>query len=808
MANEEVKENRALNQKINALNDRLDDIYKTTFSSDPTARDMFSTISDDIYNSVTNILSTNSDIRGLPDVAQLYARIDKKQGGPRLNGQVFDSLSDLFNDGSLMNTIMANPEINRYIKSKDLQIDMILKYMPKLAAALDIKKDNVLLAENFSKSFIRVENAASSMSDDELDTFAMQANEVIRKYNLEEKFEDMYDETAKYGEQFIYLVPYKTAFERLRTRRDKSTISTFPVGAPMQESVILESGKITDSKDIEYFRKSEDGNNLLEDLKNINTTVKLTFNESSTIRDAITEAYNARNVLNYSKKHSIKEQFMNEANSNKSDSPELDDKGKPVSGDRISPRAAKYKLDKIAPDELEYDKLYDKANDGLVLTKTKDSLDGKIDDIPGCIFKPLKRCDVIPIYIEGICMGYYYLEFSYIQNEDIDRSRMLLNDTFESITNHDMREDNDMIIKYIASKISSEIDAHFINANQDLKNEIYAVLKYDQRFNTNYDSNIINVTYLPPTDVYHFYFKLDNDLHRGISDLEGALMPALFWVLLTLSTTMGIATRSNDHRVIYVRQNVETNIAKTLMNVINQLKKGNMGIRQMQSMNNILGIIGKYNDYIIPVGPSGDAPVTFDTIQGQDIKTPEELLNKFEENAVNSTDVPIEMVNATMNVDYATRFTMANSRFLRKILKRQEVCERKFTEIFSLIYNYEYQENEKLLRLKLPEPIFLNSVNGLAMLNNVKDYVNAIAEIAYPQGSEFDEADKAEFTKKYTERILGSYLDMRLIHSIVEEIEMDKNLIDDKVTSISDNPEEGGGEGEGEGGEGEEELGI
>ena len=55
-----------------------------------------------------------------------------------------------------------------------------------------------------------------------------------------------------------------------------------------------------------------------------------------------------------------------------------------------------------------------------------------------------------------------------------------------------------------------------------------------------------------------------------------------------------------------------------------------MGIRQMESMNNMLGILGQYNDHIVPIGPSGDSPIEFEVMQGQNIETPTELLNKFE----------------------------------------------------------------------------------------------------------------------------------------------------------------------------------
>ena len=776
------KEQRAISNRINSLTDRLNDIYRTTYATDPNAKDAFDNISSDIYDSVSKILTTNSDLQGLPDIAKLYARIDRKQSGLSVKQvkDFNDSITDLFNDNNLMGSIMANPEINRYIKSKDLQIDMILKYMPKLADALKIKKDNVLSAENFSRTFLHIVNLTAGKENEEEDTFVMQAKQLIKRYNIEEKFEDLYDDTAKYGESFVYLVPYKKAFETLqkeKLNRGGITTNSFPAPAKLQETVILESGKIKDSADRKLYdssSKDADAIKLNEELKDLNTTVKLSFNDSNIIYDAVKEAYNARNVLNYSTKRSVSESFLAETNvvkTHKND--KQSDAGKPIESDRISPRAARYKMDKVAPDDLEYDKMYDKANDGLIVSEPTQLIDGKINDIPGFVYRKLDRANVIPIYIEDICMGYYYMEFSYSQNEDIAKDRLLLNDTLQSVSTKDMAKDNDMVIKYIASKISKEIDTHFINANQDLKAEIYAVLKYDKMFNPTYNTNMIQVSFIPPQDICHFYFKLDPILHRGISDLEGSIMPALFWVLLTLSSTIGNVTRANDHRVWYVKQNVETNIAKTLMLVINQLKKGNMGIRQMQSMNNILGIIGKYNDYIIPVGPTGDAPVTFDTIQGQEIKVPEELLNKFEESAINSTGVPIEMVNATYQVDYATRFTMANSKFLRDILKRQGIVQPKFTSIFMKMYNYEYVEDEVSLEIRLPEPVFLNTVNGLAMLNNVRDYVNAIVEIVYPDGVEVDDATKGKFKQKYTEKLLSTYIDINLIHTIQDEITID-----------------------------------
>ena len=781
-----AKQSRAINKSLDRLDDRLDDIYKNTYAIDPATRDQTERISDDISKSINAILTTNSSIQGLPDITQLYTRIEKKNnslGAPR----VIHDLMDILGNDDIVNVIVADPEINRYIRAKDLQIDMVLKYMPKLAEALAIKQDNVLSADNFNKSFLNVTN--KGLSEEDQKSFTSQADHLIRKYRLEEKFETIYENTAKYGEQFVYIAPYDKALKRLQQVKGTRRVSDFPA-ATFESASIIENHSVVDKNDdISLFE------GLLDELKNF-PNVKIQYNTSQTL-SGVVESYNrALKAAERQEGKSFYEIFAHEfeqmekaealSESSEDAIKKMSDTGKPVESDSIRP-ARKKRLDKIMPDDLEYDKLYNTANDGLVDSERVINGD-KINPIPGAVFKLLKHENVIPIYIEDICLGYYYLEFNYYVNEDIDRSKVLLSNTFETIHKEDIRDDHDVVIRYIASKISQNIDDKFINANQDLKEEIYAVLKYNNRFNSNYENNTINVTYLPPQDLYHFYFKLDPDTHRGISDLDQSLIPGMFWVLLDLITTVGIVTRSQDHRVYWVKQNVEQNIAKTLMNVVNQLKKGNMGIRQMQSMNSILGIIGKYNDYVIPVGPSGDAPITFDTIQGQQIETPTDLMNKYEDQAINATDVPLELVNSTNQVDYATRYVMQNSKFLRKILKRQAIVEEKFTTMFARIYNYEYGENEKAIAVKLPAPVFLSSVNGLALINNVREYVNALAAIKYQEGTDFDEKEKAVFVNLLMRQQLGTYVDLENMDELAEEARI--------ICSTPEKPELNNDEGE------------
>ena len=270
-------------------------------------------------------------------------------------------------------------------------------------------------------------------------------------------------------------------------------------------------------------------------------------------------------------------------------------------------------------------------------------------------------------------MGYYYFEFKNHQGFDgyVSRltSRNNLTGSYEGSIYKKTIEDRDeysaKILDYVSGYLSDKISADFVNKNQDLQKEIYAILSHNDVFNNVGNTEVINVTFLPAEDVMHFAFKKDPVTHRGISDLAKGLIPAKLYACLYLSDTIGKMTRGQDKRVYYIKQNVETNISQTMLNVLSQIKKSNMNLRQIESMNNVLNLIGRYNDYFIPVGQNGESPIQFEVMQGQDINTDTELLDRLQDSAIGDI-VPRELVNTIEGVDFAMQITSTNLQFLRK----------------------------------------------------------------------------------------------------------------------------------------------
>ena len=716
-------------KRLDVLDKRTDNAYQHTYVTRVDNRKDTDAITSQIDDNLNDIL-TKINGQEVSDITNLYLRLKSKDntGTRDTQKQVYNSIEELFDSSQQIMDTISLDAIRKSIQAYDYQIDLICKYMTKLEDALDIKKDSVLSSDNFTKDFVNIVSGKSAGTF--IDLFNDRATIIKDKYDVQNLFEEMYYKTSKYGEYFLYQVPYHRAFQRLLQRRQR-----------FGQGIHYESGEVlfeaaTGTKDLglnEEFTK---------EISNNDMQVKIIFDDTGIIPEPIEK---------------VKEAFAAKAkNVSLSESWTSDDR-------RIFKEIVESGTVKEA---LSYDDGDEGAGafDGTFTNNAKGNIK---EDIPGTVMYEIPRANCIPIYMNETPIGYIYIK---VANNYVDT--MVMNgNTYNSLTTNlnimadEFDRQNDLLVSHIATMMAEKIDAKFINSNLDLKEEIYAVLRYNDYFCTTHGTNMLTVSFLPVEDVHHFYFRLDKKTHRGISDLDKAIIPAMIYCLLYLNTTIGQVGRSQDKRVYYVKQNVEQNVARTLLNVVNQLKKGNMGMRQLENMNTIFNVIGRYNDHIIPESQSGDPPIRMEVMQGQQIETPTELMEKMEDMAVSSTDVPLEFINSVNSVDYAARFTMSNSKFLRKIYKRQAVCQKHFTVIFRKLYNWEYGENDCTMKIVLPTPAFLALTNSQQLLDNTRNYANAISDIVL--ATEEDEKVKQEFINLYMRDQLGTYIDFTQIDEMV-----------------------------------------
>lgn len=738
MADEKQQKPKPKQDKDTAWNKILDSIssfYRKTYYAPDDADTELMNMSNKINSSMNKIIDNINYTTGLTSLSSLYAKaLDSKNAGG--SSDAFEDLfGEISNDGGLYNAFFNN----RSLRLFDAEIDMICKYMPMLEDALGVLCDNVVSSDHFSKDFIFISD--SKVSDVTEEEFQDRIKILKDKYDLLQRTQEIIYDTSKYGERFIYVVPYEKAIRKLAMNRDR-------------DNFVSESFTINSSTTVNGATRQTNINDKSGDVE-----VEIVFESANALTKEIVMREQAISRLMHINESSINESTV------------------PMDGS-LTPN-----------DKLDAGDFYDdSSSNGLTVEKKLGTVSAY--GLNGCLFKELNRYKVIPVHIDDIILGYALLENDSVfgLEEDFPVSdtttpinSLGINKSTELSSNKNSAKITDEVIQTIASKLSVAIDDKFIKMNKDLSKEIYAILKSDIRNG----KNKYKVTFLPPDDVVHCYFKLDQDTFRGVSDLFKSLIPAKLYIGLYITNTIGAMTRAQDRRVYYVKQSgIDTNISKVLLTTIDQLKRQNFNIRQLESMKNVLNIIGKFNDFVIPTDSSGSSPVQFEVMQGQQIDPQTDLMEKLQSMAVNGTDVPFELVQARQSMDYAIQATMSNSRFLKKVYNRQAVANRFLSSIMTKLYRGEFNDPTAVITVNLPQPMFLNLTNTNQFIGNANEIAQAESEAF---AGDLPEEAKTLFLNNLKAAHLNTYIDKSMVAKVLEQTKIE--------FAKSQSANAGGGEG-------------
>lgn len=714
---------------LSSIRKGLANLYGRTYYTPPDGDSELTHLTDRINDSMGKIINDINYSTGLSSISTLYAKAIDYQNDPKV-ADGFDNLfKDMANDGSVYNVFFNN----RSLRLFDAEIDMICKYMPMLEDALGVLCDNVISSDHFSKDFIFISDENVSVENNK-ELFYNNIKILKDKYDLLIKFQDIIYNTSKYGERFYYIVPYERAIKKLLDNPDNKFVTSHEAMSLTESGILKQTPALKESGDVfvNAINKKEQS-----------LDVEFTFNMSNSLSKEIVAHEAAANRLKHIKESALN---FNEATTST--------------------------VSLVANDKLDASPFYDDTTSNGLIVAGDHKFNTKEDwGLNGCVFKELNRYKIIPVRIEDLILGYAYLENDrYGLDDDFPVSdtttpvnAMGINVATDLEATKNSAVISDSIVKTVASKLSAAIDTKFIKLNKDLSKEIYTVLKHDLQAGK---KNKYNVTFLPPDDVVHCYYKLDPDTYRGISDLYKSMIPAKLFIGLYITNTIGAMTRAQDRRVYYVKQSgIDTNISKILLTTIDQLKRQNFNIRQLESMKNVLNILGRFNDFVIPTDNSGNAPVQFEVMQGQQIDPQTDLMEKLQSMAVNSTDVPFEIVQARQSMDYAIQASMSNSRFLKKIYNRQTIANRFLSSIMTKLYRGEFNNPTAVIKVNLPTPMFLNLTNTNQIIQNANDVAQAAMEAF---SDDLDDNAKQIFFNNLKGKMLESYIDMEMIMRVKE----------------------------------------
>ena len=768
------------NKKIaGSIQANIDDLYKNTYFTNNDNSKYIDSIKRKMDDDLEGLIDKAKAQNGGTNMADLYARTLARNDTDSLN-----EIRSALEDETVLADIMDIYSQNALVRDLDREIDTVCKYMPKLDEALDIKKDNVLSADHFNDDAVRIsiENVAgagitnnnnkSEADGSDLELFA-------RKYDLEAFRNELYSKTAKYGEQFVYIVPYKKALEKLIARTDGASLLS-EEGILTEESINEGLQSINETLSFRYTDTDESklksfgaqelydlsestlSDSSLEGLKSNNieySGLDIEINKTGVIPGIIAQECNMRRIFSETVTLFGEESLGSARNAYLSNSLYFKNINK-----KLKKAAQGGTLE--GPTSL--------ADDGLKdLDEPTKANDAEQLEIPGAVFEILEHDRVKPIYINNTCLGYYYIEMNDPNGGNAEEQMTFTSTLGGMRPRRTAREneanggtstqDNEVLMK-IARKIAQRIDKKFINSNQDIAKEIYTVLKYNA--DNNGKTTKLRISFIPPSDIIHSYFELNKKTHRGVSDIVKSLFPAKLYTCLYISNTIALLTRGYDKRLYHVKQTIDTNITSVLLNVINQIKRSNFNLRQIENMNNIMNVTGRFNDLVIPQNANGESPVSFEIMPGQNVEVKTEFMNMLEEMAVNQTGVSLEMVNSRYQESTATHLTMSNARFLIKVYARQKLYEPILSAIYTKLYQYEYNTNS-IVKVELPPPIMLNFTNTSQILSMSQELIQNIVQMKF--GSSQNEQEKLAFTSLLMEYYYDSFLPMDKINAMADK---------------------------------------
>ena len=796
-----MMKNVELNKKIaQRAQDNLDNVYKSTFYTDTTDKKYIDSIRNMMNQSLNSLIDKTRLRNGETNISELYART-LAQGDKSLT-----VMRDL-TDSAMLSDILELYSNNMIIRDMDREIDTVLKYVPRLYQALKLIKQGVLASDHMDKEStkITVINAIQDPNDTNDKNTSTGEDKIKfckKKYDWKRFEEELYEKTSKYGEQYVYILPYNKALERVMKNKDSSA------------NIVAESDLMYLTEDVidEAVEESTIHINLKYILESTNQMIK----ESVYDMDQVDSHISA--ILNSSDQSIVSEDFEIEFNT-AGYIPSIIKQAsnlRRILTEVVNPMEAgvsnigpiqeatvknQYGLLKNSSYLKDIDKEFKKFSKDSLKAPSELSADGLVDqknriDVPGCIVELLKHEYVKPLYIGKCCLGYYYIESDRPMDYDAQttftstlgglRPRRSTRDR----ENMDRSYLDNAVLRKIAKQISEKIDRKFINANQDLVEEIYTILKYNTEHNGGKVSKV-RISFIPPSDIVHAYFKMNDHTHRGVSDLELSLFPAKLYSCMYISNCIALLTRAYDKRVYYVKQTVDTNIKAVLLNVINQVKMGNFNLRQIENMNNILNITGRFNDLVIPKSSSGENPVEMEVLPGQNVEVKTEFMNNLEEMAVELVGVSMDMISSHFQSEsVATNIVQNNERLLTMIYQRQDLYSAILGRCFTKIYQAEYGLDD-IVEVELPTPsqLRLNNMSSLLSVGN-----DIIQNIVTMLANNDDEFSKNIFIGKLMRYYFGAFLDLDDIVEIYNQSKIEAVVRKDEKEA-NDNQGGGGGYG-------------
>ena len=413
-------------------------------------------------------------------------------------------------------------------------------------------------------------------------------------------------------------------------------------------------------------------------------------------------------------------------------------------------------------------------------------------NIKGVYIRILPATKLIPIRIDRIVIGYYYIsDLTRPEQAGERRNSGLSGYTLKSPSiGYDQFSPDQMFCERLANKIINNFDLKFMHDNASLYQQIVAILE-QHKFN----ESMLRFVFIPAEHVQQFTINKDG-IGKGHSMLEPGLVTARMYMFLKLYSIL-YQINNSQIRVYNVRQSgMDKNYRQFIQTIMKKFADRRITASDIFNYRSSIPKVSGSSELILPMGTSDKPPVTFETIEAASAPINNDLLENLKNEAINATPVPSAMVQGAMSeLDFAKEVELANTRFMSMVSSYKIDFNNDITKMYRKILRWETDIDPQLLKtlrfsLQMPTAKTLSVTSDMiGNFNSLKDLIFEIFLTKAEQKEKEGDTENNGVVREYAKLLLEKFIPGLDVDTLQEMADQARKKANDNKLKMANSEE-------------------
>jgi hypothetical protein len=675
-------------------------------------------------------------------------------------------------------------------------LDLVISQIPEYYTSVTMVRDAICEADVVTGRLSRdIKFDKVDLSESESENTISKIEQIEEKLELHQIIKNhMVFNTLQYGEGYIYVIPYAKVFADLHKYRTSSndkitggvmsmfndTSSTLDgfgyhehaVEKRLSDTIVMESAPTSEPKKKKGDYKRNTG----------------MYQEAALFTEAEIQEINPRyhsitdkNDENYKKQNDKDTEFDKSiAEMAKNISYIEEDIAVPVieqsAHDLVAVYREKYR-ERTEGFIQESKTFFESVMDEKEEQNETNGIPPEFSKIKGVYMRILPATKLIPIRIDRVVIGYYYISDLTRPEEAGDRKNSGLHSyTLRSPSiGYDTFSPDQMFCDKLANKIINNFNLKFMRDNVSIHKQIVAVLQAHK-----FNEARMRFIFIPAEHVVQCTINKDG-MGKGHSMLEAGLVTARMYMFLKLYCLL-YQINNSGMRAYYLRSSgIDKNYKALIQDTVRKFAARRITANDIFNYRNAMPKISGGSEVVMPLGPGDKRPIDIENIAPAESPLSIDFLNQSKDEAINANPVPSAMVQGAMSeLDFAKEVETANERMHTYCASLKIDFNPDITRLYKIIMRYETDIDPKIIN-SLKFSFRQATAKKLAVTTEMLNNFNGVVELVHKtfltkeeqKEMEGDTEDKGavgrELDKLLITEYLGSAIDVDRMEELVKQ---------------------------------------